>query len=325
MGDVTLTSSELLSRENLNQFQIFRNVLIDSNWELLRLCESRKLCDGEVLLERGQSNRTMFLVLEGSLKIYLDDDHQREAVELGQGQTVGELSVIDGSATSAHVVSAGETLLLCLDEKTFWRLTHASHVFCTNLLTLLSLRLRSSNISLTASESLQWKFEQQALTDALTGVYNRRWLDEMLPRLLQRSERDNLPFCILMIDVDHFKIFNDSHGHSVGDKTLCIVADTLIKNVRPIDLVARYGGEEFCVLLPETDLQFGGFAGERIRKAIHKFKIRDANNAPIPCISISAGLAGLRAGESADDLIKRADQALYRAKALGRNRLEISS
>lgn len=320
-----MNSQEQFSREHLNQFQIFRHVLIDSIWELLRQCEVRNLSNGEVLLERGQSNRTMFLVMQGTLKVYLDDDHQREAAELGQGQTVGELSVIDGSTASAHVVSVGESLLLCVDETTFWRLTHASHAFCTNLLTMLSIRMRSSNISLSESGDLQWKFEQQAMTDGLTGVFNRRWLDDMIQRLLQRSEHDGLPFCVLMIDIDHFKKFNDNYGHAVGDKTLCVVADTLVKKVRPIDLVARYGGEEFCVLLPETDLENGAIAGERMRKAIHKIKIKDGNNTPIPRISISAGLACLRAGENSDELLKRADQALYRAKERGRDRVEESN
>ena len=319
-----MTSSEQFSREHLNQFQVFRDVLIDPIWELLRQCEVRKLSEGEVLLKKDQSNRTMFLVLGGSLKVYLDDEHQREAAELGQGQTVGELSVIDGSAASAHVVSADESLLLCVDEKTFWRVTRASHGFCTNLLMLLSLRMRSSNISLEESESLQGKFEQQAQTDGLTGVYNHRWLDQMLPRLLQRSEKDGMPFCVLMIDIDNFKKFNDNFGHAVGDKALRIVADTLVTKVRPIDLIVRYGGEEFCALLPETDLQSGIGAGERLRKAIHKIEVCDSNDKPIPGITISAGLAERREGESADDMLKRADQALYLAKAQGRDRVETS-
>ena len=325
MSDTNKTSSEQFTREHLDQFQVFRDVLIDPIWELLRQCEVRKLSEGEVLLEKGLSNRTMFFVLGGSLKVYLDDGHQREAAELGQGQTVGELSVIDGSAASAHVVSAGETLLLAVDEDTFWRVTHASHGFCTNLLMLLSLRMRSSNVSLHESENLQGKFEEQATTAGLTGVYNRRWLDQMLPRLLQRSEQDKLPFCVLMIDVDHFKNFNDNYGHAVGDIALRIVADTLAKKVRPIDLVVRYGGEEFCVLLPETDLQSGIGAGERLRKAIHKAKICDSNDKPIPGITISAGLAQWRAGENAEDILKRADQALYVAKEQGRNRVETSA
>lgn len=320
-----MTPSETFSREDLYQFQVFRDVIIEPIWELLQHCQLSSLSDGEVLLKKNQPNRTMFFILGGSLKVYLDDDYLREAAELGQGQTVGELSVIDGSAASAHVVSAGETLLLCVGEETFWRVTHASHGFCTNLLMLLSLRMRSSNISLEESENLQGEFEQQALTDGLTGVYNRRWLNQMLPRLLQRSEQDGLPFCILMIDVDHFKKFNDSFGHAVGDIALRVVADTLVKKVRPIDLVVRYGGEEFCVLLPETDLQSGIGASERLQAAIRSAEIRDDDGRAIPGVTISAGLAERRSGENTDELLRRSDQALYLAKEQGRDRIEISA
>jgi diguanylate cyclase (GGDEF)-like protein len=316
-----LTSSEQLSREHLELFQVFRNVSMEPIWELLRLCELRKLDAGEVLLRKDQSNRSMFLILDGSLKVYLDDDHQTVAAELGQGQTVGELSVIDGSAASAHVLSASETLLLCVDENTFWRITRASHGFCTNLLMLLSLRMRSSNASLVESENLQWKFEQQSLTDGLTGIYNRRWLDQMLPRLLHRCEQDNQPF----IDIDHFKNFNDTYGHSVGDDVLCVVASTLANKIRPIDVAARYGGEEFCVLLPETNLKDGINTGKRLCKAVQETRIDDSNGKPVPGITISAGLAERKAGESADESLKRADLALYTAKANGRDRMEISN
>ncbi len=320
-----MTSSASLTRENLNQFAIFHNVDVDPVWDLLRQCEVRTLGEGEALLEKEQPNRTMFLILSGTLKVYLDDANKQEAAELGQGQTVGELSVIDGSAASAHVVSAGETSLLCVDENTFWRLSRASHGFCTNLLTLLPLRMRSSNVSLEESANLQWEFEQQALTDGLTGVYNRRWLDQMLPRLLQRSEQDELPISVLMIDIDHFKKFNDNYGHSVGDSVLRVVAETLVNKVRPGDLVVRYGGEEFCVLLPETDLKGGVGAGERARAAIHEAAISDSSGNALPGITMSVGLAQWRAGENVDGLLKRADEALYQAKSLGRDRLETSA
>lgn len=185
--------------------------------------------------------------------------------------------------------------------------------------------MRSSNVSLEESENLQVKFEHQAITDGLTGAYNRRWLDQILPRLLQRSEGDDLSFCVAMIDVDHFKKFNDNFGHAVGDDALRIVAETLLGNVRPIDLVVRYGGEEFCLLLPETDLQSGIGAAERTRKAIQKVEIFDANGKPTGPITISVGLAEHRAKESAEELLRRADQALYIAKSQGRDRVEAST
>jgi len=158
------------------------------------------------------------------------------------------------------------------------------------------------------------------MIDGLTTLYNRRWLDEALPRFVTRYGRGEQSLTIVIVDVDHFKSFNDTYGHPVGDQVLVEVAKTLLGNVRPADLVARYGGEEFLVILPDTDAKGGRIVAERLRTAVSQIRLgppagRDRR------ITISCGGASLRAGQPLAELIAHADQALYQAKHSGRNRV----
>lgn len=154
-----------------------------------------------------------------------------------------------------------------------------------------------------------------AFTDALTGLANRRRLDDDLAHETRQGDR---PTAVLMIDVDHFKQFNDDHGHAVGDEVLRRVADIIAANVRDVDLPYRYGGEEFSVLLPDTDHDTAQAVGERVRAAIECAHF-DVGGEPV---SVTASI-GLSAGAATEvtQLVHRADQALYTAKDNGRNQL----
>ncbi|MGQ9367327.1 PleD family two-component system response regulator [Azospirillum sp. ST 5-10] len=159
-----------------------------------------------------------------------------------------------------------------------------------------------------------------ALTDSLTGVFNRRYVNAHLPRLLERAIDSHKPVSVLMFDIDHFKVVNDTYGHDVGDGVLKEVAERSSRNLRTFDLVARLGGEEFLVVLPDTDGDAALIVAERLRA-----RIGDAPFAiPAPvgeiAVTVSIGVsAGGRLGDTAESLIKRADEALYAAKAKGRN------
>jgi len=158
--------------------------------------------------------------------------------------------------------------------------------------------------------------------DGLTGVANRRYFDEHLPREFAQCARTRRPLGLIMIDVDHFKLYNDTYGHPEGDKCLQAVAQTIKQAVRrPHDFVARYGGEEFAVLLPETDAVGTWEVAEAIRAAVAMLDLPFAAS-PLGCISISAGLASHMSPEpkvSALSLLNDADKALYQAKNNGRN------
>ncbi|MFQ5731275.1 MAG: GGDEF domain-containing protein [Planctomycetaceae bacterium] len=157
----------------------------------------------------------------------------------------------------------------------------------------------------------------QARTDELTKLANRRAFDEELRRRLAQWERQGTPVSLLMIDVDHFKRFNDYHGHQTGDDVLAGVAEVLEETARGMDIVARYGGEEFAAILPGTELREAAIAGERHRAAVAEFVIA-LEEAELR-VTVSIGVAQVVQSEDRNGLVKRADEALYAAKQAGRN------
>lgn len=161
-----------------------------------------------------------------------------------------------------------------------------------------------------------------ATHDALTGIWNRRQIDQDLEAAVKHAQRTGHALCVLLVDVDHFKAINDQHGHAMGDEVLKVVAACLAGSLRAGDQVARYGGEEFLLLLPGTTLAQASVLAERLRAALQNSQALPEHETNI---TASFGLAVWRAGESASHLVRRADRAMYRAKAAGRNRVEADS
>ncbi len=164
-----------------------------------------------------------------------------------------------------------------------------------------------------------------AVTDPLTGLHNRRYLDAHLASAVTRAVTTQKPVCVLVFDIDHFKGINDTHGHDAGDDVLTDFAERMRRGVRGIDLVARYGGEEFMLVMPETDSEFARQVAERLRSDVEKVPFTTRSGAQIP-VTVSIGLAEWRGvSDTAEALVKRADDALYSAKRSGRNRVVASA
>jgi diguanylate cyclase (GGDEF)-like protein len=170
-------------------------------------------------------------------------------------------------------------------------------------------------------KALEVELVKQASTDPLTGIGNRRHFMLQAEQEMGRARRFGRPFSVMMMDVDHFKPINDRHGHAVGDVVLQAVVRRASDGLRQSDQIARLGGEEFAAMLPETNLAAAAAVAERIRQNLVSRPIIASGKA-IDC-TISIGTAEMREGDiTIDDLLRRADEALYRAKAAGRNRVE---
>jgi diguanylate cyclase (GGDEF)-like protein/PAS domain S-box-containing protein len=182
--------------------------------------------------------------------------------------------------------------------------------------------LAGYTIDITERKSLEERLQQQATTDEVTGVTNRRRFLEVAHDEIRRARRHARPLALALVDIDHFKDLNDAHGHAAGDLVLKVLADVCQRNIREIDVFARIGGDEFAMLLPET-------GRDKAYEVVQRFCLALASE-PVElggrsvAITVSAGIAGLaKEADCLDALLKRADQALYRAKAAGRNRVMV--
>jgi diguanylate cyclase (GGDEF)-like protein len=320
-----LADEEGFDPAELATLRALRGVPLSSVEDLLAGCEIRHLVPSEVLLSMGQENRAMYMILSGKLTVHLDGPQSESVATLERGETVGELSVLEQRPASAYVVAAEPTRVLMLDEPRFWNLVNASHDFSINLLFSLAARLRANNSTVTTNIRLQREYKRNATIDGLTGLYNRRWIDDALPRFVSRYARGGQPLAILMVDVDHFKKFNDTYGHPMGDQVLVKVGQALRTQVRPTDHVARYGGEEFLVILPDTTPSSAATVADRLRTAIHAIELAEPDGSAIPRITISLGGGCLAQGQDMKGLLATADAALYASKHAGRDRYTLGT
>jgi len=170
---------------------------------------------------------------------------------------------------------------------------------------------------------MQEKLVQTSTKDALTGLFNRRYLLESLESEIERAKRYKEDLSFLMIDIDHFKKVNDTYGHTAGDTVLADVAKILTNSIRQSDLAGRLGGDEFAIILPHTDIKDGLVAAQKIRKAVEQAQFTDKED--VIKVTISIGVAICSDTDTTLDIIKHADKALYMAKENGRNQVKLMS
>lgn len=171
-------------------------------------------------------------------------------------------------------------------------------------------------------QDLNIALREASTHDALTGIANRRLLTERLREETERARRYGRPLCVAVVDIDHFKVINDDHGHEIGDNVLVEVVRVMEAQIREHDLCGRWGGEEFLVVMPETETANAIPVMERLRRAVADLKVTIGDRTL--SVTVSLGMAELRADESYANAINRADAALMRAKRNGRNRYELA-
>ena len=319
MEAMTMTPAE---RTLLARNKLLRDIRLESVAHVLKDCRVTSLKRGETLLERGQRNSSLYLLLEGELRVYLGGHDLPEHAVLGPGECVGELSLIDGGNTTALVMAAEDTRMLVVPHDKVWLLVDSSHDIAHNLLGILAGRIRNNNLLQVAATENTLEFEVADNIDGLTGLYNRRWAGNAFPRMILRCERSNAPHCLLRADIDHFKSIKDTLGYLASDEVLKGVARIMKENLRPQDLLASLGGDKFAILLPETPPDLAMKIAERLSKGVATSSLHiDISNMPhiasgtpatknIP-VTVSIGIAAMQSGDVLDSMFAAAEEALY--------------
>ena len=223
---------------------------------------------------------------------------------MAQGEVLGMLHVQFGAAEQDQPAPLHQARL---ESRKAWALTVTEHLS----LALANLKLRET-------------LRTQAVRDSLTGLYNRRYMEQVLDREVLRASRNRRTVGIIMLDLDNFKRFNDTHGHEAGDLVLRAVGDFLIANVRAEDIACRYGGEEFVVMLPEASLAMTQTRAEQLWKGVQGLGV-NVRGELLRSVTASVGVAAFpEHGESVADLLRAADMALYAAKRQGRDRVVVA-
>ena len=303
------------TRSLLESIGLFRGVDPDTIADLLPRCGRIDVAEGDVLLSPDRTNRCVYIVLSGRLTVHLGSLQAPKIADLAAGSCAGEMSLIEDKDPSAFVVAIEDSHLMVISHHLLWQLVDRSHTFSKNLLVVLSERVRSDNEFIASSLGVLRQAQYNALTDGLTGLGNRHWMNDMFEREVTRARTSGRSLCLMMIDVDHFKTFNDQYGHIAGDRVLLAVSEALRGYLRPTDLIARFGGDEFAVLLPGIELAQAHQTAERLRQHVAGLSPPSLSTA----ITISIGVSANRADDDVSTLVTRADSAMYDAKEQGRN------
>lgn len=313
-----IDSPEILKA--LEASPLFRGVPSKLLAQNLSQSNLRTIKSGETLLDCGQVNNQVYIILSGHLSVQSDKSHIEPIVMLGEGDCVGEMSILGDGHASACAIAATDCKLLIINYDALWKLINGSHVAARNMLSILTKRVRIADYALAKNIEQNSGFSAVSIVDELTGLYNRQWMQRKFDRLLQRSIYKKAPSCIMMLEMDNFKEYSDKHGQLGSDQALRDIAYNVLNCLRPDDHAGRYIGEQFAVFLPGASLPDVCIAAERLKTAINSSMVVLPSGDALPAVSISLGLS--QAYLSDDTLAKlfaRADEALQQAKESGGN------
>jgi diguanylate cyclase (GGDEF)-like protein len=288
------------------------------------LSESRLqlLTSGHVLLVPGQTNNTIYIILSGRLLIQSKESEVEPIAILGEGECVGEMSMLGDAPVSAYVIAATDCKLLAIDHAAMWELINSSHAAAHNMLNILTSRIRNTNQIAAENLEQQQGFSGGSMVDELTGLYNQRWTHEKFGRHLRRAIVSKKSSCMLMLEMDQFKEFSDRHGQLGGDQALRDIAYTILSCLRPDDQAGRHSGEKFAIFLPNTSLPDARIAAKRLLANINQSLIVLPSGDALPPITVSIGISQAHLVDTLENLFIRADEALKIAKVCGGNNLE---
>jgi len=346
LSENTLISSEevnlIKSTGELKTFHTVKKSLINDAGKIIGMCGISTDISQQKALENTvkEQNKLLDAVLNNvDAYIYMKDDQRyfryvnnKTAEMFGQSHDniIGQLdSDVIGEEMANHFWQSDKLVFETNEKQTIEEVVDDGE---GNLRHYLSMKmpyqineesqaLIGFSTDVTELYQLKEEFKKQANTDALTGLYNRRYFFKHAAKEFSRAKRNGLDLSVISIDIDYFKKINDKYGHPVGDKVLIEMSNNIFPNLRQEDILARVGGEEFAIILPDTTLEKAKAVAQRICHTKNTFVVNEQNNNTIE-IQVSVGLVSMKVADlNFDDLFVRADHALYKAKELGRNRV----
>jgi diguanylate cyclase (GGDEF)-like protein len=341
MSVETISSSEL--HKLLTIYDVYKQERIENETpflSLLNLIEQGKtgqkvkerVCQpGEIILREHEPGDDFYVIRSGQT-VVIKGDFQNPTI-LGfrsVGEAIGEMALLENLPRSATVIALDVVCLLSFSREAFYQFLGENPSFSINLMNMLSGRIRKSDEErmrgyarekeqVVALETLS----RQATHDPLTGLFNRRYLDQILYGEIAHALQSGSLVGILMADVDHFKQINDRYGHKAGDIMLQALGDLMKSSVRLADIVCRYGGEEFVIIMPGVSESTASKCAEEIRSKFAELRVVSSENQEIQA-TVSLGVAIYPVhGANVDEVFVNADRALYQAKQQGRNRVVV--
>jgi diguanylate cyclase (GGDEF)-like protein len=312
----------------LQNVYIFSSLSADEIENVVNHLHTITVKEGEAIFNEGDEGNELYIVKSGivSTSIRLPDGGEKEIVEFKAGDFFGEMSIFEDAPRSATCLTKTESSLFRLHQKDFFHLINSfpstAIKIMYRMLNVTTQRLRSTGEFL--SEMVRWGDDarKRAITDELTGCYNRRFLDDALKDYFESSKSSRTPLSLIMVDLDHFREINESYGHEVGDKVILEVVSVYKKNLREKDIIARYGGDEFTVIMPDTKLSECKTIAENICREVAQLTVLKDFKGPHNRVTTSQGVTSYpEHAKDMESLRETADQALYQAKENGRNRV----
>jgi diguanylate cyclase (GGDEF)-like protein len=292
-----------------------------------RICQP-----GEIIVSENEPGDIFYLIRSGQAIVIKGDFKNPTILSFrSTGDAIGEMALLENLPRSATVIALSTMSLWCLSRELFYKFLGENPAFSLDLMNMLSWRIRESDEERMRGyirekqqgEALE-SLSKQATRDPLTGLFNRRYLDEIIRSEIARARQNGSTLGVIMADLDHFKYINDIYGHKTGDLMLQALSEIFKKCVRTADFVCRYGGEEFVLIMPGVTMSTLNRVAEEIRSKCQALRMAYKNQEIRTTISLGVALFPQH-GSNGDEVLVHADQALYQAKQEGRNRVIVYS
>lgn len=313
------SASARWSRKELAQIALFKDAHQETIAPLLRDCPVRSLANSEVLLRAGSACQALYTVLSGRLRMQASSSTSPDMF-VRAGDSIGELFLLKDAVVASTIAATEPTRLLVIDRNTAWALIRASHEIARNWLSLLAERTRVKGV-IAGNEELRTVHGHHTAHDERTGLHNRHWLESILPRQIARSNTNHAALGLLLVEIDGLADDIARSAPGAGDQACYAVAQLLVHNFRPTDMVVYYGVAQFAVVLPDTNATSACVVAERVRQAVNRAGMSRPSDSTSRPLTVSVGVTELQPGTDASAFLAAAEAALQMAKTSGGDRV----